>query len=96
MKTKSILLMLLALLFVSCDHTPKEDGTIRLLYWNVQNGMWDGQTDDYQRFTTWVAEQNADICVWAEAQKLYLTGTDQWEPENEEQCITRWKRLAER
>ena len=26
------------------------DGTLTLLYWNIQNGMWDGQTDDYQRF----------------------------------------------
>ena len=77
--------------------TPGDNGkTVRLLYWNVQNGMWDGQTDDYQRFTTWVAEQNADICVWAEAQKLYVTGTDQWEPEKEEECVNRWKRLAER
>ena len=84
-------------LAVHLFQTPGDSGkTVRLLYWNVQNGMWDGQTDDYQRFTTWVAEQNADICVWAEAQKLYLTGTDQWEPEKEEECVNRWKRLAER
>ena len=30
----------------------KKDGTIRLLYWNIQNGMWDGQGDNYERFIT--------------------------------------------
>ncbi|MCR4920704.1 MAG: endonuclease [Bacteroidaceae bacterium] len=69
---------------------------LRLLYWNIQNGMWDGQTDDYQRFTTWVAGQKPDICVWCEAQKLYLTNTATSERETEQECLDRWKRLAAR
>ena len=28
---------------------PKPE-TLRLLYWNIQNGMWDGQNDNYDRF----------------------------------------------
>ncbi|MBQ4286933.1 MAG: endonuclease, partial [Bacteroidales bacterium] len=27
---------------------------LRLVYWNIQNGMWDGQDDDFARFTAWV------------------------------------------
>ena len=69
---------------------------VRLLYWNIQNGMWDGQQDDYQRFTSWVAEQQPDICVWCEAQKLYKTGTADGERETEQECLDRWKRLAAR
>ena len=70
--------------------------SLRLLYWNIQNGMWDGQTDDYRRFTDWVAEQQPDICVWCEAQKLYKTGTADSERETEQECIDRWRRLAQR
>ena len=69
---------------------------VRLLYWNIQNGMWDGQQDDYRRFTSWVAEQQPDICVWCEAQKLYKTGTAESEKETEQECLDRWKRLAAR
>ena len=61
------------------------DNTLTLLYWNIQNGMWDGQTDDYQRFTDWVSRQQPDICVWCEAQKLYVTNTDKSEKETEEE-----------
>ena len=25
-------------------------GATRLLYWNIQDGMWDGQTDNFNRF----------------------------------------------
>lgn len=47
----------------------------RLLYWNIQNGMWSGQPDNYDRFVDWVKAQNADICVWAEAQTIYKDNT---------------------
>ena len=72
------------------------NGNIRLLYWNIQNGMWDGQQDDYQRFTSWVEAQKPDICVWCEAQKLYKTGSADPERESEQECLDRWKRLAAR
>ena len=97
MRTLNILFFIIAVSF-SLSSLGKKDneGNLRLLYWNVQNGMWDGQTDDYQRFTSWVSGQKADICVWCEAKKLYVTGTAKYEVESEEQCIERWKRLAER
>lgn len=49
--------------------------TLRLLYWNIQNGMWDGQPDNYDRFVEFVREQNPDICVWCEAATIYNDGT---------------------
>lgn len=97
MKTLHILFAIAALFLMPNVQAKKGDnGNLRLLYWNVQNGMWDGQTDDYQRFTSWVQAQKPDICVWCEAQKLYVTGTAKYEVESEEECIARWKRLAER
>ncbi len=32
----------------------KPQESFRLLYWNIQNGMWDGQEDYYTRFVDWV------------------------------------------
>lgn len=97
MRTLQILFFIIAAsLSLSSQGKKENEGNFRLLYWNIQNGMWDGQTDDYQRFTTWVTDQKPDICVWCEAQKLYVTGTAKYEVETEDECIARWKRLAER
>lgn len=97
MKLKVFILGLLAATGVLTSFAKKEgEGTLKLLYWNIQNGMWDGQTDDYRRFTDWVAQQQPDICVWCEAQKLYVTNSDKSERETEEECLARWSRLAER
>jgi len=81
------------LVLTSSAKTPT---TLRLLYWNIQNGMWDGQTDDYKRFTDWVAAQDPDICVWCEGQKNYATNSASAERETEAECLSRWKRLAAR
>lgn len=69
---------------------------LRLLYWNIQNGMWDGQDDNYDRFVSWVQEQNPDICVWCEAQSIYYSGTaDNMKPE-ERFLVDGWNELASR
>ena len=74
---------------------------LRLVYWNIQNGMWDGQPDDYQRFTDWVKARKPDVCVWCEAQPIYKTGTytkldnlDEWRAD--ELMTKLWKRLGKR
>lgn len=54
-----------------CD--TKED--VRILYWNIQNGMWADQGNNYDNFVAWINEQAPDICVWAEAESRYRTGT---------------------
>ena len=48
---------------------------IRLLYWNIQNGMWADQPNNYDNFVEFVKSQHPDICVWAEAKSLYFDGT---------------------
>ena len=57
----AVVLTSLALTLQSAKR-PKND-TLRLLYWNIQNGMWDGQEDNYDRFVGWVKAQNPDVCV---------------------------------
>lgn len=80
-------------LVCSCQQKPEK---LRLLYWNIQNGMWDGQTDNYDRFVEFVKSKNPDICVWCEAQTIYLTGTAQGMPEKDRYLCDNWPQLAAR
>jgi len=96
MKMNKLSVLLLAISMTASLAYAKKAHEMRLLYWNIQNGMWDGQTDDYQRFTDWVGKQKPDICVWCEAQKNYKTNSSDRERETEAECMNRWKRLAKR
>ena len=53
---KQVLAMMTVLLatvmMIGC--TEPEVKTFRLLHWNIQNGMWDGQNDNYDRFVEFV------------------------------------------
>lgn len=70
---KTIILTLALLALVGCSQ--RSSGDLRLVYWNIQNGMWDGQDDNYDRFVNWVSAQKPDVCVWCEAQPIYKPGT---------------------
>lgn len=56
----------------SAEEPAKE---IKILYWNIQNGMWADQGNNYDKFVEFVRSVNPDICVWCEAQSRYRTGT---------------------
>ncbi len=93
-KTATLLFTLcLALTLVSCS---KRVPPTRLLYWNIQNGMWDGQNDNYDRFVEFVKAQDPDICVWCEAQSIWVTDSDQPIPANERYLVGNWGELAAR
>ena len=84
------------------DKAPKAKSTTRLLYWNIQNGMWSDQGEDYVHFVNWVKEKNPDICVWCEAQPIYKTGTGdkldnikEWKY-NDELLFGMWHRISKR
>ena len=70
-------ILLTAAVMLSLAGTATGQENYRLLYWNIQNGMWDGQEDNYARFLGWVNEKKPDICVWCEAQPIYKTGTSE-------------------
>ena len=69
---------------------------LRLLYWNIQNGMWDGQPDNYDRFVDYVKSQKPDICVWCEAQSIYFNGTDKKCDTADRYLVKNWDKLAAR
>lgn len=53
-----IIAVFTTLAFSGCAE--KEDKTLRLLMWNIQNGMWDGQNDNYDRFVEFVKSNDPD------------------------------------
>lgn len=61
----------------------EKKGTLRILYWNIQNGMWWDQGNNYDNFVAFVKKYNPDICVWCEAESIYKTGTDTYESDSQ-------------
>ena len=49
---------------------------LRLLYWNIQNGMWGDQGNNYDNFVAFVNKYDPDVCVWCEARTNHETGSD--------------------
>ena len=51
--------------------------TLRVLMWNIQNGMWADQHNNYNNFVAWVQKYDPDICIWCESETIYndLTNT---------------------
>ena len=81
---------------VPCTARRPSGSDLRLLYWNIQNGMWSGQDDNYDRFVEWVKEFDADVCVWCEAQSIYRSGTADRMPEADRYLVGNWGELAAR
>lgn len=48
---------------------------LKVLYWNIQNGMWSDQGHGYDNFVEFVKSNDPDICVWCEAESRYRTDT---------------------
>ena len=44
----------------------QQRGNLRILYWNIQNGMWADQGAAYAHFKEWIQRYNPDLCVWCE------------------------------
>lgn len=73
-----------------------KNGTLRVLYWNIQNGMWAGQPDHYQAFVDWINAWNPDICIFDEGAQIYYTGTNDHMPNDERYLPSHWNELCSR
>jgi endonuclease/exonuclease/phosphatase family metal-dependent hydrolase len=92
-----VLILVLFTVGTVCGKGKKSpEGRIKVLYWNIQNGMWSGQPDNYDRFVEWVAAYDPDVCIWAEAQSIYLDGTSKHMPAADRYLIDGWSELATR
>ncbi len=72
--TKKISLII-ALFLGIATLLPAKGKDLKVLYWNIQNGMWSDQGNNYDNFVEFVKSQDPDICVWAEAESRYRTDT---------------------
>lgn len=70
--------------------------SLRVLYWNIQNGMWSDQGNNYDNFVEWVKSYSPDVCIWCEAQTIYKTGTANSCPAEERYLTDNWTELAAR
>ena len=68
---------------------------IRILYWNIQCGMWSDQENNYNNFVAWLNRYKPDVCVFCEARSLYdATGT--WLKTSARTLEKGWPALAKR
>lgn len=76
----------------------EKKGNLRILYWNIQNGMWWDQGNDYNNFVAFVKKYNPDICVWCEAESVFQTGTDTYISNTSDRPVRAgtWAALASR
>ena len=47
---------------------------LRVLLYNIQNGMWADQTNEFDNFVAFVKKYDPDVCVICEAQSLWKDG----------------------
>ncbi len=76
----------------------EKKGNLRILYWNIQNGMWWDQGNNFDNFVAFVQKYDPDICIWCEAESNYQTGTDTWIDDYDSKPMRagNWEALANR
>ncbi len=76
----------------------EKKGSLRILYWNIQNGMWWDQGNNFDNFVAFVQKYDPDICIWCEAESNYQTGTDTWITDSNSKPVRAgtWAALASR
>ena len=100
--------MVAAFVSLSCEsHGPEpvpepepvvdDESVVKLLYWNLQCGMWADQANNYDNFVAWVKAQNPDICVWNEGETTFDNGVFDWSTRAEKKYLPEhWLELAAR
>ena len=83
-------------LMVRKGQSEARKGNLRVLYWNIQNGMWADQHNNYNNFVKWVKKYDPDICVWCEAASIYKNNTNQSAPSSDRFLPDGWATLAAR
>lgn len=77
--------------------TVDDPAIVKILYWNIQCGMWTDQGNNYDNFVAWVKEKNPDICVWNEGETTFDTGVFDWNTRASEKYLPdHWAELAAR
>ena len=71
--------------------------SLRVLYWNIQDGMWSDQANDYADFIEWVKRYDPDVCVWCEAASIYQDYSNKAETDAAKRFLPEgWPELAKK
>lgn len=73
-----------------------ERGKLRVLYWNIQDGMWADQHNGYDNFVEWVKRYDPDVCVWCESETVFKDKTTETMPGKDRYLPNGWGSLAAR
>ena len=104
---KLLALVSAAVLLVCCSETLKgakqpdnqnaqKADRLKIIVWNIQNGMWSDQGNNYDNFVAWVKSYNPDVCIWCESRSNYQTGKKTAMPEDQVYLPDGWGELAQR
>lgn len=79
------------------DHWQRSHGTLRVMEWNLQFGMWCDQHNNYDNFVAWVNRYDPDVCVWLESESYAPSNSASGTlPESERFLPNGWQTLAAR
>ena len=73
----------------------RDNSNLRVLLWNVQNGMIADQHNNYDNFVAWVKKYDPDICIWCESETIYkdksgTSSSSKYLPDGWAQLCTRY------
>ena len=63
----------------------------KLLSWNIQDGMWSDQANNYDNFVEFLKATDPDVCVFCEAKTTHLeSGQEPYLPDNWDKVAARY------
>ena len=63
----------------------------KLISWNIQNGMWSDQANNYDNFVEFLKATDPDVCVFCEAKTTHLeSGQEAYLPANWDKVAARY------
>ena len=76
----------------------EDKGNLRVMLWNIQNGMCADQHNNYDNFVEWVKKYDPDICIWCESESIYkdksnerlANDSDKYLPDNWDKVAVRY------
>ncbi len=74
----------------------KDNSNLRVLLWNVQNGIITDQHNNYDNFVEWIKKWDPDICIWTESESIYKdktgtsSGSSKYLPNNWDKVAARY------
>lgn len=61
------------------EAVPHPSNRLRVLLYNIQDGMWADQDKDFVNFVAFVRKYDPDVCIFCEAQSLWKDGSAEYD-----------------